>query len=154
MELGFFPGENEFHSCAQGQVVAPPELGFLFPAFDDRAANIYNALFYSRKADELHQELIDAVFHTEPPMSPAEQKEAFQSALCDSLEDCCNVEVVQGVYERLREAIEQHKESKNPEPLALTVGEISSILRDCGVSESKAEAFGENAGNHSAPALY
>ena len=109
---------------------APPERGFLFPAFDDRAANIYNALFYSRKADELHQELIDAVFHTEPPMSPAEQKEAFQSALCDSLEDCCNVEVVQGVYERLREAIEQHKESKNPEPLALTVGEISSILRE------------------------
>ena len=94
MELGFFPGENEFHSCAQGQVVAPPELGFLFPAFDDRAVNIYNALFYSRKADELHQELIDAVFHTEPPMSPAEQKEAFQSALCDSLEDCCNVEAV------------------------------------------------------------
>lgn len=79
-------------------------------------------------------------------MSPAEQKEAFQSALCDSLEDCCNVEVVQGVYERLREAIEQHKESKNPEPLALTVGEISSILRDCGVSESKAEAFGEKCG--------
>ena len=146
MELGFFPGENEFHSCAQGQVVAPPELGFLFPAFDDRAANIYNALFYSRKADELHQELIDAVFHTEPPMSPAEQKEAFQSALCDSLGDCCNVEVVQGVYERLREVIEQHKESKNPEPLALTVGEISSILRDCGVPESKAEAFGEKCG--------
>ena len=77
---------------------------------------------------------------------PAEQKEAFQSALCDSLGDCCNVEVVQGVYERLREVIEQHKESKNPEPLALTVGEISSILRDCGVPESKAEAFGEKCG--------
>ena len=55
-ELGFFPGDNEFHSCA-GQIVAAPELGFLFPAFDDRAANIYNALFYSRKADEIHQEV-------------------------------------------------------------------------------------------------
>ena len=28
VELGYFPGENEFHSRA-GQVVAPPELGFL-----------------------------------------------------------------------------------------------------------------------------
>ena len=145
-ELAYFPGDQAFHSRGISQIVSQPEVGFLFPAFDDRAANIYNALFYSRKADELHQELIDAVFHTEPPMSPAEQKEAFQSALCDSLEDCCNVEVVQGVYERLREAIEQHKESKNPEPLALTVGEISSILRDCGVPESKAEAFGEKCG--------
>ena len=39
VELGYFPGDNEFH-CAAGQTVAPPELGFLFPAFDDRAANI------------------------------------------------------------------------------------------------------------------
>ena len=49
-ELGYFPGENEFHSCTAGQVVSAPELGFLFPAFDDRTANIYNALFYSRNA--------------------------------------------------------------------------------------------------------
>ena len=77
-ELNYFPGDNEFHYTA-GQVVSAPELGFLFPAFDDRAANIYNALFYSRKADEIHQEFIDAVFHTEPPMSAAEQREAFQS---------------------------------------------------------------------------
>lgn len=66
VELGFFPGDNEFHSCA-GQIVAAPELGFLFPAFDDRAANIYNALFYSRKTDEIHQEVIDSVFHTTAP---------------------------------------------------------------------------------------
>ena len=79
-ELGFFPGDNEFHSCV-GQIVAAPELGFMFPTFDDRAANIYNALFYSRKADEIHQEVIDSVFHTTAPMSAAEQKEAFQNAL-------------------------------------------------------------------------
>mgnify|MGYP002231912594 FL=1 len=77
MELGYFPGDNEFH-CAAGQTVAPPELGFLFPAFDDRAANIYNALFYSRKANEIHQEFIDAIFHVEAPMSAVEQKEAFR----------------------------------------------------------------------------
>ena len=46
-ELGYFPQENEFHNLAAGQIVCPPELGFLFPAFDDRAANIYNALYLS-----------------------------------------------------------------------------------------------------------
>ena len=35
LELGYCPGENEFHNCAASQVVSPPELGFLFPAFDD-----------------------------------------------------------------------------------------------------------------------
>ena len=146
MELGYFPGENEFHSCAAGQIVSAPELGFLFPAFDGRAANIYNALFYSRKADQLHQEFIDAVFRTEPPMSAAEQKEAFESALTDSLEESCSIEVIQTVHERLRERIEEHKDSKNPEPLSLTVGEVGSILRECGVEEARVDAFREQCG--------
>ena len=142
LELGYFPGENEFHSCA-GQVVSPPELGFLFPAFDNRCANLYNALFYSKKADELHQEFIDAVFHTEPPMSAAEQKEAFRSALREGLGEACTVEVVQAIHERLLEQISQHKESKDPEPLEVTVQDISTILRDCGVEDAPIAAFQE-----------
>ncbi len=143
MELGYFPGENEFHSCAAGQIVSAPELGFLFPAFDDRAANIYNALFYSRKADQLHQEFIDAIFRTEPPMSAAEQREAFQSALTGALEDAYSLEVAQAVHGRLLERIEQHKEDKEAEPLALSTGEIGGILRDCGVPEERTAAFQE-----------
>ena len=100
-ELGYFPQENEFHNLAAGQIVCPPELGFLFPAFDDRAANIYNALYYSRRPDELHQEFIDGVFHTEPPMSAGEQKAAFETALCQGLEDQCSMEVLQAIHERI-----------------------------------------------------
>ena len=104
-------------------MVAPPELGFLFPAFDDRAANLYNALFYARKPDQLHQEVIDAVFHTEPPMSAAEQREAFQGALTDALGEACSMEVAQAVHEGLRERILRHKEEKDPEPLTISPGE-------------------------------
>lgn len=146
LELGFFSGENEFHSCAANQIVAPPELGFLFPAFDDRAANIYNALLYSKKADQLHQEFINAVFRTEPPLSAAEQREAFEGALTGALEDACSIEVVQAVYERLRDQIVQHKETKDPEPLALTAGDIGNILRDCSVPEERVSAFLERCG--------
>lgn len=140
-ELGYFPGENEFHSCTAGQVVSQPELGFLFPAFDDRAANIYNALFYSRNAGEIHHEFIDAVFHTEAPMSAAEQKEAFESALCGGLEEACSLEVIQAVHEQLSERIDEHKESGSTEPLALTAKDVGGILRRCGVEEERVESF-------------
>jgi hypothetical protein len=140
VELGYFPGDNEFH-CAAGQIVASPDLGFLFPAFDNRSANIYNALFYSRKADEIHQEFIDAVFSTEPPLSAAEQKEAFQSALTEALEDECSMDVVQGIHDFLRSKIQDHKDSKNPEPLSLSAGDIGGVLADCGVSQEKREEF-------------
>lgn len=144
-ELGYFPGDNEFHYTT-GQVVSAPEMGFLFPAFDDRAANIHNALFYSRKPNELHQEFIDAVFHTDPPMSAAEQREAFEGALSGALEDTYSVEVVQAIQERLTDQIARHKESKDPEPLTMTADDIGNILRDCDIPEERISAFEESCG--------
>ena len=115
-ELGYFSGDNEFH-CSANQVVGAPEFGFLFPTFDDRSANIYNALFYSRKADELHHEFIDAVFHTDPPMPAAEQREAFEGALAEALGDSFDLDIIRAVHEQLTAKIEEHLETKNPEPL-------------------------------------
>jgi len=139
-ELDYFPGDNEFHAAAS-RVVCPPELGFLFPAFDDRTANIYNALFYTRRPEELHQDFIDAVFHTEPPMSAPEQREAFQNALSESLDGAYSMEVAQAVHERLGAWLNEHKESRDPEPLAVTAQEVSAILRDCAVPEEQVKAF-------------
>jgi hypothetical protein len=142
-ELGYFSGENEFHGYATNQVVAPPELGFMFPAFDGRTANIYNALFYSRSTSQLHHEFIDAVFHTEAPMSADEQKEAFKTALTDALENGCSYDIIQAVHEQLRERIEQHKESKDPDPLDITARELGNILLSSGVPDEQVRAFQE-----------
>lgn len=144
-ELNYFPGDNEFH-YAVGQSVSPPELGFLFPSFDNRSANICNALFYSRKPNELHQEFIDAVFHTEPPMSATEQRETFQEALFQGLGASCSVEVVRTIHERLTEQIALHKERRDSEPLTVTVGDIGNILKDCGIPEDRIQAFQEQCG--------
>jgi len=138
--LSYFPGDNEFH-CETGQSVAAPELGFLFPAFDDRAANIYNALFYAHKPDELHQEFIDAVFHVEPPMSAGEQREAFESAMSDALNGSFSVDVVQAVHERLADKLAEHRESRDPEPLTLLAADVGAILLDVGVSQEQVDAF-------------
>lgn len=146
LELGYCPGENEFHNCAPSQIVSSPELGFLFPAFDDRAANIYNALTYARKSDELHQEFLDAIFHTEPPMSAGEQREAFQTALREGLEGTCSLEVVQAVHERLTAKMEEHREAKDPEPLSVTAKDVAAILQDCGAEEQQIAAFCERCG--------
>ena len=146
LELSYCPGENEFHNFLPRQLVAAPELGFLFPAFDDRAANIYGALAYTRRPEELHQPFLDAIFHVEPPMSAPEQREAFQTALSDALEGECSLEVVQAVHGRLTERIGQHKESRDPEPLTVTAREVGDILEDCGVGERQVAAFRESCG--------
>ncbi|MBQ6927954.1 MAG: DUF4317 domain-containing protein [Oscillospiraceae bacterium] len=140
-ELGYAPEEKRFHSAAIGQAVAAPELGFLFPAFDGRAANIYNALFYTKDSGKGHEDFVDAVFHTQAPIPAGRQKELFGEILGQSLEEDCSFDVVQAVHEQLSERMTVHKESKDPEPLTLTDREMGDILENSGVSAEHAEAF-------------
>ena len=139
--LGYVPNENALHVKTAGRLAAPPEVGFLWPAFDDRAANLYNALYYARKPELLHGEFLSGVFGTEPPLSAPEQREAFETALTDALGVECSMELVQAVHEQLRERIELHKESRDPEPLSVTAGEVGGMLRECGIEEERVAAF-------------
>lgn len=140
-ELSYQLAENRFQTTSQGYVVSAPELGFMFPAFDDRAANIYGALYYMKNAAENHQEFIDTVFHVAPPMPAAAQKETFQAILTETLKEDCRLEVVQAVHEHLSEMIDRHKENKEPEQLLLSQKEIGAVLQECGVSEEHVQAF-------------
>ena len=140
-ELGYVAEEKRFHSAVMGQIVTAPELGFLFPTFDDRAANIYNALFYSKNANEIHGDFVDAVFKTEVPLSAGEQKELFGSLLTRTLDKQCSFDVVQAVHEQLSERMAMHKESRDPEPLTLSAAEMGDILENSGVAPEAAEAF-------------
>ena len=81
-------------------------------------------------------------------MSAAEQKEAFEGALAASLGEKCSLELVQAVHQELRGRIEEHKESHDPEPLALTAGELGRILTDCGADEGQSQAFLAKCGEH------
>ncbi|MCI8697626.1 MAG: DUF4317 family protein, partial [Oscillospiraceae bacterium] len=115
--LGYLPADNVLHMKTAGQLAAPPELGFLFPAFNDRAADLYSTLYYIHKPEFVHGEFIEGVFGVQAPMSAPEQKEAFESALSDALGVECSMELVQAVHEQLRERLELHKESQSPDPL-------------------------------------
>ena len=49
--------------------------------------------------------------------------------------------MVQAVHERLTAKIEEHREAKDPEPLAVTARDVAAILLDCGAEAAQAEAF-------------
>ena len=142
-ELSYYAAEKDFHNSNADWVVATPELGFMFPAFDDRTANIYNALYYTKDIAENHEEFIDAIFHTDVPMPAAEQKATFQSVLSNALESDCSFEVVQSVHEELCGMIELHKESKVEEALRISKKQVASVLQSCGVSDAHIDTFAE-----------
>lgn len=141
--LSFLAHENRFDHLSPDWAVSPPELGFLFPAFDERATNLYNALYYTKSAGEDHREFIDAVFRTPAPIPADVQKESFQSALGGALAEDCSYQVVQAVHDSLRGMIEEHKANKLDEPLTVSRGAVEQVLKSCGVAEDRVERFGE-----------
>ena len=143
-ELGYVPEEKRFHSSLLGQIVAAPTLGFLFPSFDERSTNIYNALLYTRSTEDDHQSFIDAVFRTEVPMPARRQRDTFSQVLEESLEKKGSFEVLQSVHEQLSERIALHRESKDPEPLRLSVDELGEILENSGSDPEEVERFRKN----------
>ncbi|MEG1755236.1 MAG: DUF4317 domain-containing protein [Clostridia bacterium] len=140
-ELSYYSLENRFHAGSSLYVASTPELGFLFPAFDGRTANIYDMLYYSKNSSENHQEFIDGMFHTALPMPAATQKETFQNVLAEALDEECRFEVVQAVHEHVSELIDQHKQNKEAESLVLSTREIGAVLQGCGVSEQHIQDF-------------
>ena len=141
--LSYYVAENAFHNRAADWLVAPPELGFLFPAFDDRSTNLYNTLYYTRSSAESHDRFVEAVFRRELPMPADEQKEAFQGILEETLADECSLDAVQAVHDQLRELIENHKLNKEEEPLVMTKDMVRQVLGSCGVTETQMVIFDE-----------
>ena len=133
--LHYVPENREFHDGGITNVVSAPEFGFLFPAFDNRATNIYNALYYTHSPKESHESFVDAIFHTGIPKPAAEQKKSFEALLTTSLDDQCSMDVVQTVHDQICQRIELHKESKVPEPLLVTKEDVKEVLTSCGISD-------------------
>ena len=139
--LHYVPEEKLFHDGAMNQLVSAPALGFLFPAFDNRSTNIYNALYYTHDTKHGQDAFVDAVFQTAVPMPAAEQKKSFEALLTTSLGEDCSMDVVQTVHEQLCQRIELHKESKVPDTLLISKEDVKEVLTSCGVEDKHISKF-------------
>ena len=139
--LHYVAEEKLFHDGAINHMVSAPVLGFLFPAFDNRSTNIYNALYYTKNTKESNEGLVSALFNTPIPKPAAEQKKSFEALLGTALGEECSMEVVQEVHNQLCQRIQLHQEAKVAEPLMIAKDDVKQVLKECGVSENHVAKF-------------
>ena len=120
-------------------VVDMPVKGFLFPAFTDRASNVHQVLYYSKKPEELSPDFISNVLGSEIPLSAGDQKTSFQAIVSDTLGTSCDYETIRNIHDNLNEMLEEAKEA--PEPLELSRPDIKRLLERSGASEAQMSAF-------------
>ena len=140
--LTFKEGDSLFHIMSEPTVLGTPEVGFMFPAFDDRRTNIYGALYYSKNPKDNIPAFAKNLLDAEIPMPPKAQKDSFSECLSSSLCEDCTLGLLRKVHAEIEELREEHKSSRDPEPFELTRGQIKGILEGAGVGEEKIEALG------------
>ena len=128
---------NEFHDRIRDWIVDMPEVGFLFPAFNDRSTDIHNILYYTKNPEDLRNSLVDRLLGCVLPLTAKSQKETFQTLIEDTLTGEGDYEIVRTIHENLTEMIEEKKEE--PDPLILDKTEIKKLLSNSGVAPEKLE---------------
>lgn len=137
--LAYDEESNSFRTRILDRVVDMPDIGFLFPAFNDRSADIHSLLYYASKAEELRFDFVEPVLGCEVPMSAGGQKETFQMLVEETLGADCEYEVVKTIHEKLNEMIEEKKEE--PDPVVLDKAEVKRLFEYSGVEEEKLTDF-------------
>lgn len=77
--LGYREDENRIGSRIRDWIVGAPEVGFLFPAFNDRSSDIHRVDYYVRDAKDSHPEFIEEVLGCGVRRTATELKQTFQA---------------------------------------------------------------------------
>ena len=140
--LGYDKEDNEFHDLRQFHMVDAPDIGFLFPAFNNRSEDDDSVLFYTKDADDFQSSFLSYVLDCNVPMPAADQKETFQNIVTETLGEDCDYETIRNIHDNLNEMIEEAKGA--PEPATLDKNTARQLLEKSGVREEKLEDFEEH----------
>ena len=139
--LFFREYDGTFRTFDKYSVLSNPDLGFMFPTFDDRASNIYNVLFYTRDMTDVHPAFVENIFGVDVPVSSYEKKETLGSCLKETLEDECDFNIMKTVHDHVSVMVQEHRLAKIDEPLLLSKETFKEVLEDCGVDDDKIDSF-------------
>ncbi len=135
---------NQIQKRIQDWVVAMPDNGFLFPAFNDRSTDIHSILYYAKDSEELHEDFVHQLLGCRVPMSAGGQKETFQTLIKETLGQECDYEIVRNIHDKISDILEEHKLKEIAEPLMLDKTEVKSLFVESGVEEEQLSEFDRN----------
>ncbi len=75
--LGYIPGENRIGAVVRERVVEVPQIGFLFPAFDERSADIHKIDYYVKDVKDGEPDFAEEVLGCVSRRTAFQQRSAF-----------------------------------------------------------------------------
>jgi hypothetical protein len=113
--------------------LAQPLSGFLFPAFNDNAADVNHILYCAGKANQPDETFIEQVLNCEEIITALEEKDSFELILNKVIGDTVDSQVISNVYEEIDRVVQENKENEESEAPMLDSRDIERILTVSGV---------------------
>ena len=148
--LSYNTDKNAVEARKRDWIVEAPDTGFLFPAFNDRQADIHSTLLYAKKPDDYfsYRKVITEVLGANEPLVAVSQQYAFKKMTEDVLKDNCSFKAVKGIYEEVLELAAE----ADGEPAVINMERAKKIWANNGAEQEELDEF-EAIDNGSFPEL-
>ena len=133
--LSYHEDENVFAARIRDWVVEMPDVGFLYPAFNDRSADVNSLLYYCKDPLMIHAEILSDLLGCEEEMTSVVENRLFRNVIEDVINEAPEYdtfEVVRSVQENLNEMLEDKVFSYEP---TIDKKGAAELLRNAGIKE-------------------
>ena len=129
--------EKKLVARSSGFEIKNPDVGFLFPAFNDRLPDVHNILYYARTEDDRYPDFQEQLVGGVMPPSETLQKGLFAYLVEKSFGRDCDFANVNAVNTALNDLVQTDPEG------ALEKDRIRNLFKESGASEDVLERFDE-----------
>ena len=134
--LGYREDENRIGVRIQDRVVGMPDVGFLFPSFSERSADVHSLTYYVRDAKDSHRDFVEAALGCGSKRTATEEQNTFHSIVKTALAPIIEKsdDVLIQIQESLNDLAEEHEAEMEdlvivePEEFTLTTQIIKDVL--------------------------
>lgn len=141
--LGYRADQNRIGARVRDWVLGAPDLAFMFPAFDDRSANIHFVDYYIKEPKAPHGEFIRDVLGCEQKRTAIQHRDVLKSVIKQAYgtDQKKAEDVMMEIQESISSMVEakEQEEGKLAAPIEFNDNVLSEILEDAKVKEEKAQ---------------
>jgi hypothetical protein len=145
--LGYRKDENRIGARIRDWVVGVPEIGFLFPAFDNRSQDIHAVDYFIRDAKDSHSEFVEDVLGCGPKRTATEQRNTFASIVkrAYGLDEEAGDEALIGIQESFNNRIDTGVEMTDSQIAQVVLDEatIEEVLKENDIEGESARIIKE-----------
>lgn len=112
------------------RTVTNPSFGFMFPAFNDRSADIHSILTYTKKSTDIDTSMYENVLGCAVPTSKETQKESFEQLTNAAFNEECGFNEVRDLQLSLFDYMTSSSEMNPLEPVTIDRTAMTSVMEE------------------------